>query len=280
MRRRLFKIVLDIIMLVLLVLMFKKNVISMSFHEIGGLALIGLFVIHNFVNIKWIKAVFRSFFIAKLSGRTRTSAIINLFLAVVFILIGVSGVFMLYGMAGLWKTIHYFCAGISIILMGVHLGLHWGLIKNVFVKHRVNKAVSTVLLIAVIVYGINGIVSTSFVRWLTMPFLVSEHSDVGNEVMHKPSNETGEEKDVDGITAATQSGNNNVQKGSAPVDGNHSKDGKISASNIFTTITSYFSIIILFAFITVIISNLYNNMKKRESTSDSEEYIIGECIEK
>ena len=56
---RALKLALDAIMLILLVLMYKKQVISMEFHEIGGLALIGLFLIHHLVNAKWIGAVTR-----------------------------------------------------------------------------------------------------------------------------------------------------------------------------------------------------------------------------
>ena len=52
--KRLLKLMLDAIMLVLLVLMYRKQVISIAFHEIGGLALIGLFVIHHLVNARWI----------------------------------------------------------------------------------------------------------------------------------------------------------------------------------------------------------------------------------
>lgn len=44
-------------MLVLLALMYRKRAISMKFHEWGGIALFGLFLIHKALNWKWICAV-------------------------------------------------------------------------------------------------------------------------------------------------------------------------------------------------------------------------------
>ena len=51
------KMILDIIMAVVLALMYNKRVLGMSFHEIGGIALCGLFIIHKLLNWQWIKAV-------------------------------------------------------------------------------------------------------------------------------------------------------------------------------------------------------------------------------
>ena len=47
------KIALDIIMSALLVLMFNKNVISMEFHEIGGLIVCCFILIHKLLNWKF-----------------------------------------------------------------------------------------------------------------------------------------------------------------------------------------------------------------------------------
>lgn len=36
--------------------MYQKRLISMEFHEIGGLALFGLFLVHKALNWKWLRA--------------------------------------------------------------------------------------------------------------------------------------------------------------------------------------------------------------------------------
>ena len=44
------KLFLDLVLLVLLALMYQKRVISMEFHETGGLVLFGLFLLHKVLN--------------------------------------------------------------------------------------------------------------------------------------------------------------------------------------------------------------------------------------
>ena len=50
MKKRFCKFALDLVLLILLALMYQKRVISMRFHELGGLALFGLFVLHKVLN--------------------------------------------------------------------------------------------------------------------------------------------------------------------------------------------------------------------------------------
>lgn len=51
------KLLLDLALMVLLALMYQKTVISMHFHETGGLVLMGLFFLHKALNWKWIRGV-------------------------------------------------------------------------------------------------------------------------------------------------------------------------------------------------------------------------------
>ena len=70
-KKTLWKILLDICMLSLLVLMYQKRVISMHFHEVGGLVLFALFLLHNALNWKWVKAVSARVFQRSLPLRSR-----------------------------------------------------------------------------------------------------------------------------------------------------------------------------------------------------------------
>ena len=56
-RSKYVKLFLDGILLVLLSLMYQKRVISMEFHEMGGLVLFGLFLLHKALNWQWIRTV-------------------------------------------------------------------------------------------------------------------------------------------------------------------------------------------------------------------------------
>ena len=174
---RALKLVLDAIMLVLLVLMYKKQVISLSFHEIGGLALIGLFVIHHLVNGRWIAAATKRFFSKSTSGFVRACYLVNVLLLLAFLTVGVTGaliskvVFSLH-VAGNFKTLHYFSSALAVVLMGVHLGLHANYIfGKLFQKgaNKIAKAAVAVLLACLIAFGGYSLTTTNFVSYLAAP---------------------------------------------------------------------------------------------------------------
>jgi hypothetical protein len=174
---RVLKLVLDAVMLILLVLMYKKQVISMEFHEIGGLALIGLFVVHHLVNAKWIGAVTRRLFSKGTPGLVRARYIVDALLLLAFLAVGVTGVliskvvFSLH-VAGNFKTLHYFASALAILLMGVHLGLHADFLFGKLLKKGANKAAKlalAVVLAALIAFGGYSLTTTSFLRYLAAP---------------------------------------------------------------------------------------------------------------
>jgi len=174
---RILKLILDAVMLILLVLMYKKQVISMEFHEIGGLALIGLFLIHHLVNAKWIGAVTRRLFAKGTPGLVRARYIVDALLLVAFLAVGVTGVliskvvFSLH-VAGNFKTLHYFASALAIVLMGVHLGLHADYIFGKLLRkgaNRIAKIALCTVLAVMIAFGGYSLFTTSFVRYLAAP---------------------------------------------------------------------------------------------------------------
>ena len=176
-KKRVLKLVLDAIMLILLVLMYRKQAVSMAFHEIGGLALIGLFVIHHLVNGRWIAAATKRFFSKATSGFVRACYLVNALLLLAFLAVGVTGVliskvvFSLH-VAGNFKTLHYFSSALAVILMGVHLGLHADYIFGKLFKkgaNRIAKAAVAVVLACLIAFGGYSLTTTNFVSYLAAP---------------------------------------------------------------------------------------------------------------
>lgn len=176
-RVRILKLVLDLVMLVLLVLMYRKQVICLEFHEIGGLALIGLFIVHHLVNMRWIGAVSKTLFAKSTSGMVRARYFVDVLLLAAFLAVGITGVlinktlFQIH-IAGNAKALHYFASAIAIILMGVHLGLHADYIfGKVFQKtaNRLAKVALVVLLAATVAFGGYSLFSTQFLSFLTAP---------------------------------------------------------------------------------------------------------------
>jgi hypothetical protein len=181
---RALKLALDAIMLVLLVLMYKKQVISLSFHEIGGLALIGLFVIHHLLNARWIAATTRKLFSKSTPGMVRARAIVDALLLVSFLTVGITGILInktlfVIHVEGNAKTLHYFSSALSVILMGVHLGLHADyLFGKVFKKaaNKIAKIATAVVLAALVAFGGYSLTTTQFVSFLTAPLQAEEFS--------------------------------------------------------------------------------------------------------
>lgn len=163
-------------MLAAIALMYSKQALGLAFHEIGGLALIGVFFIHKGLNFSWIVRVTQKLRTA--NGRIRLMWLVDALMLVAFLLVGISGILIskiafpgLAVQGGSWKSIHYSCAALALILVGVHLGLHANyLMGTLFRRIRWNRAVAIALSAVILVYGVYGIASTSFTRWLVMPF--------------------------------------------------------------------------------------------------------------
>ncbi len=182
------KLLLDLAMFVVLTLLFWKSNFGMQFHEIAGLSVLVVFLLHVLWNWRWVINVTKHFFRKGISFRTRLGWIVNAGLLVCFLIIGVSGVFMSrvlfhFSVGGNWKTPHYFCSALALILVGIHIGLHWPMIGNIFrsklhVHPPLTKTITVCFAAAVIVVGIYSIPTTSFSRWLVMPFLTQNTTNI------------------------------------------------------------------------------------------------------
>lgn len=187
-RNNTLKYLLDVTMLLLLVLMYDKMAVSMAFHEIGGLFLIGLFIIHLLFNGKWIAAVTQRIFSKKTPAKIRLGYCVDALLLAAFALVGISGVliskelFSFYG-GNAWKTVHYSASAFAILLMGVHLGLHWSMIRAKLMKKNaaIKRGARVAALCLVLGFGAYSMATTSFVQWLSMPFQTASGELPGND---------------------------------------------------------------------------------------------------
>ena len=186
------KLLLDAVIFVLLMLMYRKQAISMAFHEIGGLALIAFFVIHHVFNGKWIAAVSRKLFQKDLPAKTRISYAVDTLMLIAFLCIGVSGalisktVFSFHVRGGAWKTLHYFCAALSLLLLGVHVGLHMTYLFGWVLKRgKLIRIAGVTVALALVATGVYSLFTTSYFRWLSMPFTSSAMGASGEKQFGK-----------------------------------------------------------------------------------------------
>ena len=270
-KKTIVKIVLDVVMVVVLALMYSKNALGLSFHEIGGLAVIGAFLIHNLLNFKWITSVTSR--LRKANGRTRLAWIVDALMLVAFLLIGISGVFIskvvfpTVNGGGPWKTIHYTAAAVALVLVGVHLGLHASYLKGIFGRMiRLPRVVGIALVCILVGFGAYSAATTSFSHWLALPFASSAQGGGQNFAEREDAgtgDATGDQANGEGKGMRDGAGEGQGLNGA----GGHEEGGAVSARNALKTFASYFSIAFLFAAIVAYIEKTMRWIKKRHFTS-------------
>lgn len=202
------KIALDIVMMLALVLLYKAKVLTLTYHEVMGLAILGLFLIHCLVNRSWIVSVGKRLFSPQTPTRTKVSYWLAIALAVVFILIVLSGVFiskiLFKGISGgghsgsaVWRNMHLFCSALSIILVGMHVGLYWDKIAGFFRKHfgklqGAGLVAGRVVLAIVLAFGVYSVPTTSFAQWLACPVIPIQHPGHGDKGSQQSGEQSGE----------------------------------------------------------------------------------------
>lgn len=183
------RIVLDVLLIVLISTLFSKNAISMAYHEIAGLVLFGLFVVHLILNRKWIAGVFLKIFSKKFPMKTRITCLIDLLLVISWTMTIVCGaliskVVFPFHLSNPWKQLHMFFAGLALILTGLHAGLHWTYLKNslanllVFPK-KIGRGIAIAVMVAVLAFGVYTAVTGDLGQWLSAPFRTSQQAAGG-----------------------------------------------------------------------------------------------------
>lgn len=164
-KKNIIKITLDIAMAILFVTFFNKNLISFKFHIRSG-CIFGIFIlIHIFFNRKWIVNISKRLFDKKLKLRVRISYIVSLLSLVSVILIIASGILMMnapnYDRVMFWKMLHFGSSYLSIGLIGIHIGLYWNFVMNIFKRvfkiknnNKVNRILAKICVVLVLVFGI------------------------------------------------------------------------------------------------------------------------------
>ena len=129
-KKAILKIVVDVWMTAALLFLMTYNMLGDAFHEWLGAGMLVLFLLHHILNFKWSRTVFR--------GKYTTYRILQtvFVLAILLTMLGslISGiilsrhVFIFLGIDGgrsFARTLHLVCAYWNLVLLSLHLGLHW-----------------------------------------------------------------------------------------------------------------------------------------------------------
>lgn len=128
-----YKMIIDILMTVSLLLLMPYGLLGEAYHEWIGAGMLLLFVMHHVLNRKWIGNLRK--------GRYTPFRILQTVLVIVILLtmMGsmISGILLsryvftfvdVRGAAMPARNIHMICAYWNLVLLSVHLGLHWSMI--------------------------------------------------------------------------------------------------------------------------------------------------------
>lgn len=161
-----FRMILDIAMTIMFIILMGYYITGNTVHEILGTITFILFIIHNILNIKWYKSIFKG-----KHGFQRTfHIVINLLLFLAMIGMMVSGImisakvfsFLNIPTTMFARRLHMVSTSWGFVLMSIHVGLHISGMMNKLNKKMKNSTFEYVyyfILIFMIVIGLYSFIS-------------------------------------------------------------------------------------------------------------------------
>lgn len=123
-----------VLMTIALMLLMSKQITEQAGHEYIGISMFVLFLIHQYLNRRWYGALFKG----RYTANRMLSTAVNFSLLISFLLTAFSGIMIsenfpelnVEPLTSFARTTHLCCSYLSFVLMGIHLGLHWGIIAG------------------------------------------------------------------------------------------------------------------------------------------------------
>jgi hypothetical protein len=155
-RKMLFRLVNDLVMTFLMLIAMAYYITGNMIHEVVGVVVLVLFIVHNFLNRRWYKSIFKG----KYNVRRILQLGLNLLFLLTMVLMMISAVlissdlfpFIPINNDMILRQIHVQTAYWGFIIMATHIGLSWGIIINS-------------------VRRMTGITGTSRIRTISLRFL-------------------------------------------------------------------------------------------------------------
>lgn len=163
--------IIDIAMTLILPLLMAYSLIGELFHEVIGIIMMILFVLHHILNLNWYKNLFKGKYTFNRTIRT----FIVLLLTILMIMQPLSGIliskhlftFIQINGSALFRQIHLLGGYWSFVLMSLHAGTHLNvpLTKLKYQNERIYKTVVALLSI-ISFYGIFAFYKRGFTEYL------------------------------------------------------------------------------------------------------------------
>ncbi|KUO58665.1 MAG: hypothetical protein APF84_09345 [Gracilibacter sp. BRH_c7a] len=288
------KMLLDIAMAVVFVFLFNKRLFTgLSFHEIAGLAVSIVFIVHILLNWKWVKAVTLKIF-SKISIKSRIGYMIDVLLLfsmgfIIYSGLAISTVVPLHINVSdpqQFYKLHVAVSYISLLLLGVHVGLHWNWAMSVFNKifhipqNSILKYAAISMVVLVLIYGCYTVYTIDFFTRATS-FTVSNEErqalELKKSMMDSQAIDLAEGSNGKRIIIIDGEQYPDAVSGKA-AEGTKRKPVKIIEENglvsiernVVKTVSDFLAIIAVFAIITYYMEKIL----KRRKTNVTEEPVI------
>lgn len=138
------KMFIDFLMTVFLLMLMAYQITGEKLHEWLGAGMVVLFLIHNFLNIRWYESLLKG----KYKPLRILRTIINFSVLAAMLALAYSGIVMsrhvfsalpINGGMATARVLHLASSYWGFVLMSVHLGLHWGMVISMFRKFSGEK---------------------------------------------------------------------------------------------------------------------------------------------
>lgn len=275
----------DLIMALTFVLFFNKRVLGgLTFHETAGIIIAAVFFTHVLLNWRWVKNVTLRLFDHQLPVKTKLGYFLNLMLLITMSYIIVSGIFISrvvfpnidISNEPWFKVTHISISFVTLIIVALHVGLHWKWVVNCFknlLKFKSGKPVFPILTKAAVallfVFGIYQMVSTHFfahLQGVAAVFHPTAVSDIREGSHHKFDRSERPER-PEGFTGERRTfERHGFSEGEGPegFKGRHDHHGSASPLQV---IVSYFSMMAVFITVVYYLEKWFKNRKRKQKMS-------------
>lgn len=162
-----FKLVNDLVMTVLMLIAMAYYITGNTIHEVIGVVVLLLFIVHNYLNRRWYKAILKG----KHNFRRILQIVLNLLFLVAMVVMIICGIlissdifpFIPVNNDMIFRQIHVHSAYWGFIIMAVHIGLSWGMIINsvrrmtgISGTSRIRTIALRILAVIIVAYGVHS----------------------------------------------------------------------------------------------------------------------------
>lgn len=248
MKKNYTKIVLDLMMAITFVLLMNPRVLNgLPFHEIAGLVIGVAVLTHIGLNWRWVVNTTKKIFDPKLPKKTRFSYALNVLLLISMATIIITGILIskvvfpnlaVQGNRSI-RGIHSLSADVTLVLVGLHIGVHWqwvmSICKKAF-KTKEGKLRKRVIASVALSFGILA----GGMQWYSSTAAPSMGGS--KPVQMQQSGQSVANSNSSSSTTATSDTASNQNFRQDQFDGKDGKEGHGGSNNPFLTVLNYFAI--------------------------------------